>query len=572
MKSRTLYPKPKKPSDADALGWDVFCSSHAREILDARCLPESVREALGASASALAKTGFRLISSATHPDILSQDELMLWPVEYKAVFRPVNRDSALDQRRRHIASMTSDTAKSKLGQFLTPCVTARFLASLFDAKKGGKCRLLDPGAGIGSLTDAFLKNANLCFDEVSVTACEIDTRLHDDLTRTLKTLKAEIIQDDFIEAAVNWLQFEPKRRFSHAILNPPYKKIGSSSTARELLRQVGIETVNLYSAFVALSLKLLEDGGQLVAIIPRSFCNGPYYKPFRKMILMESAITHIHLFGSRKSAFKEDKVLQENVVIKLVKGINQGAVTISVSTDDSFSDYQEEIHSFDQIVKHGDPERFIHIPTANEQDQLDHLPGAACSLADVGVCVSTGPVVDFRVKDHLRWQPTSGTVPLLYPAHCSMNRSVWPRADAKKPNALIVDDQTRKSLFPVGFYCVVKRFSAKEETRRITASVVAPDMFGNVSAVAFENHLNVYHESKKGIPEALAYGFSVYLNTSFVDNFFRRFNGHTQVNATDLRQLRYPSREKLFQIGKWAMRRKNLTPDEMDCHVQEVLA
>lgn len=152
-----------------------------------------------------------------------------------------------------------------------------------------------------------------------------------------------------------------------------------------------------------------------------------------------------------------------------------------------------------------------------------------------------------------------------------MNRSVWPRADAKKPNALIVDEKTRKSLFPVGFYCVVKRFSAKEETRRITASVVAPDMFGNVSAVAFENHLNVYHEAKEGIPEALAYGFSVYLNTSFVDNFFRRFNGHTQVNATDLRQLRYPSRDRLMQIGKWAMRQKSLTQDVMDCHVQEVL-
>ena len=91
-RASTLYPKPKKPSDADALGWDVFCSSHAREILDARCLPESVREALGTSASALAKTGFRLISSATHPDILGQDELMLWPVDEKTVLRPVSTD------------------------------------------------------------------------------------------------------------------------------------------------------------------------------------------------------------------------------------------------------------------------------------------------------------------------------------------------------------------------------------------------------------------------------------------------------------------------------------------------
>jgi tRNA1(Val) A37 N6-methylase TrmN6 len=581
-KASTVYPRPKRRPDPDAVRWGVFCSSHAREILDAKNLPENVRETLGTSSSALVKAGFRLISPETHPDLLRQDELMLWPVGEKDVFRPARADrsdavrsqyeASVDQRRRQVSCMTSDSAKSQLGQFLTPCATARFLASLFDTPNGGSCRLLDPGSGIGSLADAFLNNASLRFDKVSVTACEIDTKLNDHLVKTLKPVEAEILQADFIEAAVNWLQIEPRRRFTHAILNPPYRKIGSSSPARKLLRQVGIETVNLYSAFVALSLKLLESGGQLVAIIPRSFCNGPYYKSFRKLILRESAITHIHLFGSRKSAFKEDKVLQENVVIKLVKGVRQGAVTISLSTGDSFSDYQEEIHSFDQIVKPADTECFIHIPTTTEQEQLDRLPGAVCSLRDVGVCVSTGPIVDFRVKNLLRQQPTSQTVPLIYPAHCTINRTVWPKANIRKPNALLADGPIQKALFPIGFYCVVKRFSAKEEKRRITASVINPEVFCDSSELAFENHLNIYHESRKGLPETLAYGLSVYLNTSFVDQFFRRFNGHTQVNATDLRQLRYPSRETLMQIGKWAMRNKILTPDEINRYVQEVLS
>ncbi|MBC7816049.1 MAG: hypothetical protein IAG10_04030 [Planctomycetaceae bacterium] len=39
------------------------------------------------------------------------------------------------------------------------------------------------------------------------------------------------------------------------------------------------------------------------------------------------------------------------------------------------------------------------------------------------------------------------------------------------------------------------------------------------------------------------------MNSSLVDNFFRQFNGHTQVNATDLRSLRYPSREILQRLG-----------------------
>ena len=50
----------------------------------------------------------------------------------------------------------------------------------------------------------------------------------------------------------------------------------------------------------------------------------------------------------------------------------------------------------------------------------------------------------------------------------------------------------------------------------------------------------------------LAAGLSTYLNSSLVDRYFRQFNGHTQVNATDLRSLRYPGREVLKRIGQHA--------------------
>ena len=45
----------------------------------------------------------------------------------------------------------------------------------------------------------------------------------------------------------------------------------------------------------------------------------------------------------------------------------------------------------------------------------------------------------------------------------------------------------------------------------------------------------------KDLSPALACGLALYLNSTVVDQFFRMFNGHTQVNATDLRALPYPS-------------------------------
>jgi adenine-specific DNA-methyltransferase len=68
--------------------------------------------------------------------------------------------------------------------------------------------------------------------------------------------------------------------------------------------------------------------------------------------------------------------------------------------------------------------------------------------------------------------------------------------------------------------------------------------------VAFENHLNYYHLRGTGLPKAVAKGLAAFLNSTLVDSYFRQFSGHTQVNATDLRSLRYPSWEKLVALGR----------------------
>jgi len=409
---------------------------------------------------------------------------------------------------------------------------------------------------------------------VEVDAFELDRGLIAHLSKTLDKYTqggnffGNIHEEDFIHAAVESLSgtlfSRPLERYTHAILNPPYKKINSQSAHRLALRRVGIETVNLYSAFVALAVAEATPGGQIVAIIPRSFCNGPYYRPFRDFILERGAIRHLHLFESRNKAFKDDEVLQENLIIRLERGGQQGPVTVSNSTDDRFSDLTTHEYPFDRIVFPDDPERFIHVPTSPGQNAIELSSAIRYTLADLGVKVSTGPVVDFRLKAHLCDMPGPGAVPLLYPGHFSGGGTTWPIEGMKKPNAIERNADTEKWLYPNGFYCVVRRFSAKEEKRRIVASVVEPGAFGDVPALGFENHLNLFHENKRGLPEPLARGLAVFLNTTAVDEQFRRFNGHTQVNATDLRLMKYPSRDALIQLGQWAMQQGTLTQEQID--------
>ena len=348
--------------------------------------------------------------------------------------------------------------------------------------------------------------------------------------------------------------------FTHAILNPPYRKIKADSAHREALRSAGLETSNLYTGFMFLAAKRLRDGGEMVAIIPRSFCNGPYFKPFRQQFFSMMRLRQIHVFERRNHAFKEDDVLQENIIVHAVKGGPVRDVKITTSSAGAFEldptrgmctaeDLTQRTVPLSSVIREGDPDRFVHIAADGiEQGIIDRMAHFTASLGILGIQVSTGPVVDFRLKDDLRAEPEKGAVPLLYPAHFKGGNVSWPRV-MRKPNAIRVSDASRKWLWAnKGSYVVVRRFTSKEEKRRIVATVYRSDL--PCELVGFENHLNVFHVNREGMPKDLALGLTLFLNCSLVDRYFRQFNGHTQVNATDLRWLRYPDRATLERLGR----------------------
>lgn len=128
---------------------------------------------------------------------------------------------------------------------------------------------------------------------------------------------------------------------------------------------------------------------------------------------------------------------------------------------------------------------------------------------------------------------------------------VWPKQHKKKPNTLHLTPVSRKWLMPNGHYVLVKRFSSKEERRRVVAYHLQPDML-DTELIGFENHWNVFHIGKQGLDATLAEGLATFLNSTLLDDWFRVFSGHTQVNATDLRTLHYPSHVQLLELGKQA--------------------
>ena len=508
---------------------------------------------------------------------------------------------AVDSYRADASQRLDASRRSKLGQYMTPVAITRFMASLFSEVRGD-LRVLDPGAGLGSLTAALAER--FCAEtpsprSVEFVCYEIESVLLRYLVDTLRQTEehcqqarikatSRLLDKDFI------LDHGVSRQiglfdgpeiddggFTHAILNPPYRKIKTNSVHRQALRSVGLETSNLYTGFMFVAARCLRKGGEMVAIIPRSFCNGPYFRPFRHEFFSMMRLRHVHVFERRNQAFKDDNVLQENIIVHAVKGGDTDDVTITTSGGSALAlqpvpgmctpeDLTQRTVHLSSVIRDADPDRFVHIAADGiEQGIIDRMAHFTATLVDLGVEVSTGPVVDFRFKTDLRSEPEEGTVPLLYPAHFRGGRTSWPIA-SRKPNAIRVSDHTRRWLWVNnGSYVVVRRFTSKEERRRIVATVYSSSLPARL--VGFENHLNVFHMARQGMPRDLARGLALFLNSTLVDRYFRQFNGHTQVNVADLKRIRYPSRSTLERLG----RRHNsleLSQQELDTIIEEVIA
>ena len=164
-------------------------------------------------------------------------------------------------------------------------------------------------------------------------------------------------------------------------------------------------------------------------------------------------------------------------------------------------------------------------------------------------------------------------MPLLYPMHCPKNDIQWPIPGGRKPNALLATPETASLSIPNGNYVLVKRFSSKEQPRRIMASLYEAAWFPEADSfgLGLENHLNYFHQRGAGLEQNLARGLAIYLSATCVDTYFRRFSGHTQVNATDLRNLRYPTCRQLTELGA-RLKKDWPDPQTIDLWVSEVSA
>lgn len=442
--------------------------------------------------------------------------------------------------------------RSGIGQFTTPSEVARTIGSLVEPK-GRTLRVVDAGAGTGALMLGLIaslveRNIAVPVKIDLVETDEVALRLLRTATQEAKTTAAayglsvetRIVEGDFCDAP----RWAGNRRFDVVVMNPPYMKLGSGDPSRRaILHRHGIDCPNLYAAFLGVATTLLEAGGQLVAITPRSFTNGLYFANFRKELMNRAAFRRVILFDRRNRLFKASSVLQETIIfsLQMTRPLRNDLVRVETRADHLSEPRRVHDVTHDKIVFLQDSQKYINLPASPAEtlatSQVASLPADLTSLC---LGVSTGPVVDFRSREALTSAGASGSVPLIYPTNIKAPRVEWP-VPTTKPQGFIVGAKTERMLFPNGPYVLIKRFTAKEERRRVVAGVYLP--IKGYDYIAFENHVNVVHRNRSPIKESEAAQLVDFLNSELVDTYFRMFSGSTQINASDLRRMRFPQLE-----------------------------
>jgi adenine-specific DNA-methyltransferase len=482
---------------------------------------------------------------------------------------------------RRYEAATSPAGRKKKGQFFTPTVVCRFMASLFSAIPN-HFRLLDAGAGMGALSagvcQMVLERRSPCSLEIHL--FENDPALvpfleenmgswRGALERAGNRLNYTVYAEDFLTRASACAGqpglFDDGKdmgEFDGAIMNPPYFKIRGDSAHAKANSEIVHGQPNIYALFMARAAGLLRPQGEMVAITPRSFCNGLYFRDFRRWFFARMALERIHLFESRKDAFRGANILQESMVTRWRR---LGGPSKSVQISTSFGgDLPEiiDVHSLPSktVVDASCGEIIVRIPANSEEAKILKLTESwSARFDELGLRISTGPIVLFRTKQFLLKELNGReTAPLLNVHNIQPFQTVWPARKKNKPSAFQVCAESLKHLVPSRNYVLLRRFSAKEERRRLTASCFIENQEAR-TYLGLENHLNYVYHARRDLTADETFGLAALFNSALLDRYFRAISGNTQINATDMRMMRFPDLATVSKIGRQV---RNLTDFE----------
>ena len=448
------------------------------------------------------------------------------------------------------------------------------MAELSNYKKDN-IKILDAGAGTGILSIALLEKLNKEEDiqNIEIDLYENDLEIIPILEKNMAETKEKVSKlTKYNILKENFILSNKETSYDIIISNPPYKKIGKNDIEAKEMSEVIYGQPNLYFLFMTKAMRLLTNNGEMIFIVPRSWTSGAYFKKFRQVFLDNVRLTDIHLFISRDKVFNKENVLQETMILKAIK-TKEIKNTIHITQSYSNEDF-EELKSYNidyNVCVEKDNERYVYLPIDNTDiEVLETIKSFHTKLEDIGLKLKTGLTVDFRNEEYLTNNASNNSVPLFSSIHFNKGFVKFPSKEdelqyVSKDNTALLQKNTN-SLF-------IKRFSSKEEKRRIQPVMFFKKDFANYEYISTENHINFIGSiDKKDINEDVIYGLYGIYNSTLYDKYYRILNGSTQVNATEINNIPIPNENIIKNIGKRLQEKVNITTEICDNVLLEAIS
>ena len=187
------------------------------------------------------------------------------------------------------------------------------------------------------------------------------------------------------------------------------------------------------------------------------------------------------------------------------------------------------------------------------------------TLPSIGLRMKTGLTVDFRNRDALRDSAEENAVPLFYAQHIQDGKVVFP---VGKEHEYIVTEQSGLRQQNTN-YLFVKRFTAKEERRRLQCGVYLARKHPEYAEISTQNKIN-FICGLRDLSECVVYGLYVLFNSTFYDCYYRILNGSTQVNSTEINAMPVPSMRIIEAMGKELIRIRDIPELIQGAHILPV--
>jgi len=470
---------------------------------------------------------------------------------------------------RNTGKLIREKSKSenvRLGRLFTKKDTARLMAGMLNIDESKTAfTVLDPGAGTGILSAAAVeeicKRAPLCkqiFLTCYETCGDFIPMLEDNLERIRKKCRHDynvklyitVYRENYIVDAKNHYTvtfFDTvEDKYDIIIANPPTELIEKGSDEAVSAGGVTQLKVNAAFLFARMASRHLEDGGQLVIVLPTTYATASQITALRREMSEQLSVNKIHLFVGKQKNLKRAVPLKKNFVISHVKGERPEEISITTSTDSGKTVTELPKLAYDFVVDSASG--MLTLPKSVEDTKIvKYISDFPETLTSLGLKMSTGLIIDSKCEGLLFTEPIKSTVPVIRAATIQNGTINFPQPIKRQylapVNTSIV--QKNKNLI------IIKRIPAKSDERFVNSAIYLASQLPAYRYISTHNKINFIDTKDKNSEMCARFAFGLFalLNSTIYDRYISIVSKSTQINSKEMRSLPLPPRNIIENIG-----------------------